>query len=337
MQARLARGVTTLALGVALILAGSPVVAQSPSPASATASPAPGSSPGPTSIQPSPVPVVHRRVGRVGFDYPASWTVRPSGVNMRYITVVEFIGTAPSTAGCTHTANSTSCGVDMALGPSTVSVLVEQFDGPTMADPFTRAEHASGETSVVQIDGAPALLTRTPSATDPTETSAVTLTVPDPGQLFAATTVRAEVQGPGEDLLWAQVDDLLASVHYEPALQPTDRMDEAAGVTAAARAIERLAKGDPTFACFPRTPGTSRAATVRRLPFYTRLDRRLPVTCSTAIEGTSLELWKMSLTSAWTAGPDRTAGSMTTTVWVGLDGEPGMTSSGEFDPPPYLP
>ena len=44
------------------------------------------------------------------------------------------------------------------------------------------------------------------------------------------TTVRAEVQGPGEDLLWAQVDDLLASVHYEPALQPTDRMDEAAGV-----------------------------------------------------------------------------------------------------------
>jgi hypothetical protein len=335
-HARLARGVTTLSLGAVLILAGSPVVAQSPSPSSPAASPTPGSTPD-TSIQPSPLPVVHHRVGGLGFDHPASWTVRPSGVEMRTITVEEFIGTAPSTAWCNETVNAVTCEVDLALEPGTVSVVIEDVGGPPMPDPFERAQDPPPGTAVVYVDGVPALLTRESDTFDPSASHAVSLFVPYPDRIIGGTRIRAEAEGPGEEVLWAQVDDLLASVHYEPALRSTDQMGDEAAAAAARQAIERLAESDPAFACFPRTPGASRSAVVRQLPFYSRLDRRLPVTCSTAIEGTPLELWKMALTSAWTAGPDRTAGSMTTTVWVGPDGDPGMTSGGGGDDPPYWP
>jgi hypothetical protein len=46
----------------------------------------------------------------------------------------------------------------------------------------------------------------------------------------------------------------------------------------------------------------------------------LAITCSTAIEGTTIELWRLTLTVTWTAAFDRTAGSASWLGWVELDG-----------------
>jgi hypothetical protein len=246
--------------------------------------------------------------------------------------VIEFIGTAPSTAGCGTDQDLTRCGVDYWLGPGTVSVSVEEPGGPPMLDDaFERADDPPPGSTVVLIDGVPALLTREADSVDPTATRALVLRVPAPDHIFGVTRLRAEVRGPGEDLLLDQIEDLFASVHYEPALTATDLMDAGAAATAARKTIDRIADG-PGFACFPRVPGRSRRAVVRWLLGSYRLDRRLPVTCSTAIEGTPLELWRMTLTSSWTKGPGRSAGSMAETVWIGLDGEY-MTIRRSGDPP----
>ena len=165
------------------------------------------------------------------------------------------------------------------------------MDHPVIDTPFERAEDPPPGTRVVDIDGVPAFLRR--------EADAIELFVPAPDDIFGGTRFRAGVLGPGEAAIWQQVEDLLASVHYEPPLQPTDRLGEEAAAAAARAVVEHKASQDGAYACFPRTPGRSRHAVVRRLPGYSRLHRKLPVTCSTEIEGTPLEVWKMTLTSSW--------------------------------------
>ena len=314
-----------LALVIVLPVSGVEVVTPSPSAPPTGAAPIVSTGPSP---EPSPTAVVHHRVGRLGLDYPAEWTLRPADVLMRHTHVIEFIGTAPSTAGCTTVGALTSCGVDHALEPGTVSVAVEEPGGPLTIDtPFERAEDPPPGTTVVEIDGVPAFLTR--------EADAIELFVPAPDRIFGGTRLRAMVRGPGDEALWEQVEGLLASVRYEPPLQPTDQLDEEAAAAAARAAVEQKASHDRAYACFPRTPGRSRHAVVQRLPGYSRLHRRLPVTCSTEIEGTPLEVWKMTLTSSWTDGPRRSAGSAAETVWIGPDGEYLTTSRG--GDPPYWP
>src|SRR5262249_10189626 len=143
----------------------------------------------------------------------------------------------------------------------------------------------------------------------------VSLFVPVPDRADSMFLIHAEAAAPGADVLMDQVDGLLASNHYEPALNATDGMDAAAAATAAKAALDRFGDSEE-YACFPREPGASRHATIRRLPGYSELRRPLPVTCSTKIEGMALELWKMTLTSAWKDGPGRTAASHSETLWV---------------------
>ena len=61
---------------------------------------------------------------------------------------------------------------------------------------------------------------------------------------------------------------------------------------------------------------------------YSALRKPLPVTCTTEIEPVPIGLWKMTLTESWTAASDRSAGSLTTTIWLAPDGTPGETDGG---------
>ncbi|HEX7496543.1 MAG TPA: hypothetical protein VF349_07905 [Candidatus Limnocylindrales bacterium] len=61
------------------------------------------------------------------------------------------------------------------------------------------------------------------------------------------------------------------------------------------------------------------------------------MTCSIAIEPNILGLWKMTLTESWTVASDRSAGSLTTTIWLAPDGTPGETEGGAHSVIPYWP
>ena len=189
----------------------------------------------------------------------------------------------------------------------------------------------------MSIGGTPAFLTETAGTQDATAVREIALEVPDPAVTYTRTWLRAEIRGPGEDDLVAQVRALLASVRYEPALRSTSNLGAAAAAAAAARAVVRLAANDAAFGCFPRTPGASNRAVVRRLPFVSPLRKPLPVTCSTAIDGTPLELWRLRLTISWSAASDRSAGTTTVIAWAGLDGSPTETTGSWPGTIPYSP
>lgn len=347
------RALTVGVLGLGLVMvpaAGVTAAGPSPEPSSipsvgASAAPPVGVSAAP-SVDPSLVPsmdppagatsapLVHEVVEGLGFDHPADWVLRSSDTDMRYTRVIGFLGTAPSTAGCTTSGDTTTCRVDFALEPGTVSIALETVSGPpAVGDPFERAADPEPGTHVVLVDGMPAVRSDDPTPTNDIGLPEMSLMMPARDRTFGGTRFRARVQGPGQEVLARQVAAMFDSVHYEPALRPTDTMDDATAGAAAARALEVLTANDRAFRCFPHEPGTSRTARVRRMPFYSRLRRPVRVTCTTTIEGTAMELWRMTLTQSWTDGPGRTAGTITTTVWVGLDGEPGMSSGGGGDPP----
>ncbi|HEY5179553.1 MAG TPA: hypothetical protein VIJ07_07240 [Dermatophilaceae bacterium] len=44
------------------------------------------------------------------------------------------------------------------------------------------------------------------------------------------------------------------------------------------------------------------------------------MTCRTAVEPVPIGLWRIVLSESWTADSDRSAGTLTTTVWLNPDG-----------------
>src|SRR4051794_33084435 len=99
--ARLLAAVLLAAVVVVVVGCGSS--GASPS-ASASAAPVQAS----IARTPSPPPFAHLAVNRIGFDYPATWTVRTPGPGVAPpFGGIVFVGTAPSTAGCRSTGSNT--------------------------------------------------------------------------------------------------------------------------------------------------------------------------------------------------------------------------------------
>jgi hypothetical protein len=263
--------------------------------------------------------------------------VQPSDADFHYSRALAFVGTAKSSAACAFSSNSGPCFIDFALGVGQVSIMIESQDGPPHEDNLARATHPRPGTSIVSVDGVPGFLTDPIQAQVSGATYESRFDVPDRIDTMATTSLHAAIRGPGEESLIAQVRALFASIHYEPAIHPTGKMTAEDAAAATASAMTDLLRNDSAYDCFPTTPGTSRRAIVTRLPTYSPLKKELPVKCSTTIEGTPLELWRMTLTIAWTEAVDRSAGSLTTTVWVNLDGQTTETSSAATSNPPYWP
>ena len=257
----------------------------------------------------------------LAFDYPANWGLSVSGYQMRESTALDFLGNMPALPVCTpgESMMGANCGVDVGPGTGQILVLILLQEGPPTLhdDPINPADPSGlyGSQTYVTVGGLPAIFEDQGGGSD-AETLTWTLSVPD--QLTQWYSVRAEIRAPELDQMRAQVLALVASIRYDPpvpVLNPADRPQIAAIGLAKARAW----KSD--FNCFPSAPGTTVDATVTRLPGYSDLQRPLPVTCMTEIEPIIQGLWKMTLTQSWTAASDRSAGSLTTTLWLHADGE----------------
>jgi hypothetical protein len=240
---------------------------------------------------------------------------------------LTFVGTASSTAECTTASNTTTCGPDFHLTPGSISVAVYWQDGPMVIDPFAPVAEPGPNDRRVMIDGVPAIL----SAVHPSGLAGggeeISLELAGPSLTAPPIFVLAELEGPPEEGLVAQVNAVLASVHYEPALHPTASMDAAAAHAAAAAAVGKLTSdasgaggAGGALPCFQLPGDADRSTVLTEVPYGPTLTKPLPVTCSTAIEGTSVEVWKFVVTISWAAAADRKAGSADILTWVSLDG-----------------
>jgi hypothetical protein len=83
---------------------------------------------------------------------------------------------------------------------------------------------------------------------------------------------------------------------------------------------ETAASPDPSrVACFPKQPG-SRQSSITKTPDGAALGKPLPVTCSVALEPNAMQGWTITLTIAWDAAADRSAGAWSAVKYVTADG-----------------
>lgn len=280
----------------------------------------------------------------LAFDYPASWTASVSGQNMHYVTILDYLGTGSGLATCTTITpgpsdqflSGTECGSDLTVGAGEVVVELARQDGPPRGpiDPTNASALSPGDKYVI-VDGLPAIF-RLGGPWNSAVDLALEWDLSVPGQLMSQYMVHAEIKNPAADQMRTQVEALVASIRYSP---PVAVLNPADGPRIAAIGMAQVRTFDLAYGCFPNVPGATATAIVTQFPGYSALRKALPVTCSIAIEPNILGLWKMTLTESWTVASDRSAGSLTTTIWLAPDGTPGETDGGPgpSDMPAYWP
>jgi len=263
----------------------------------------------------------------LAFDYPASWNTSVSGLNMHYVTILDFLGTGSGLATCEAITpgpndkflSGSQCGANLTVGVGEVMVELSRQDGPPGPGPIDPGNPNALDPrgKYVTVGGLPAVFQDSGATLD------WTLSVP--GQLISRYVIHAEIKDPGADTMRAQVEALVASIRYDP---PVPVLNPADGPRIAAIGLAQARSNDPALACFPSVPGTTASATITQFPGYSALHKPLPVTCGTEIAPVAIGLWKMTLTESWTAATDRSAGSLTTTLWLAPDGTPGTREGG---------
>jgi hypothetical protein len=245
------------------------------------------------------------------------------------VTILAFLGTGSGLATCTAITpgpgdqfiSGTQCGTDLHVDPGQVVVELSRQDGPPSSlspiDPADPRGIADGG-KYVTVGGLPAIYSE--GTSDGTISLDWTLSVPT--ELISRYRIHAQIMGPGVERMRAQVEALVASIKYDPAVPVLNPAD---GSRIAAIGLEK-ARAD--YACFPTVPGATATATITEFPMYSPMRKPLPVTCSMEIEPNLIGLWKMTLTWSWTAASDRFAGSLTETMWLSADGTPGATVGG---------
>lgn len=164
------------------------------------------------------------------------------------------------------------------------------------------------------VDGMPARLVVLESSVTPEAEEVRTWQVqsPDMGLIWF---VQSVIRGPDLDELRAQADAVARSLRFNHHPLPLDEATRDAGLARAIDAIDRetrLWRGSALFGCFPRTPGAAEATIDDLLHEYGpdgRLSEPVPVTCTTGVDRTPLEIWQATLVVSWEAGDGYGAGT----------------------------
>ena len=300
---------------------------------SSAAGPSKEAPPSPTAPTSGSIPV---HFERLAFDVPAPWSVRVVNLNEHYVTILGFVGTAPSSAGCEPASSlpsgaisGTECSTDLALGPGQVAIEILRLDSPGQVDPLDFSANLTGEARMTQVAGAPAVLNPNDTIVGgqaPPDGHAASLLLPVPGTVASRYELVGFVRGPGIDALMAQVLGVFDSVRYDPPIAPLPT-DPATEATITRQAVVHEADG-----CFPAESGATATARITELPGSGTATHPVEAICRTDLAPTPIELWRLSLTASWT-GSGGAAKSSVTTVWLAADGSQ-IETTGRGDPFP---
>jgi hypothetical protein len=308
----------------------------------------------------TPMPLAQARSWGLAFDYPAVWRlsdappiVAPKAIqslppvvqgNYYVRRVFGYVGTATPETVCSDPVHQKSgawslgvCSSVWSLGPDDV---VLRFQKGDISGQSLESWSTDPAFTMTTVGGLPALFSQSsgsgvpelarPGLGAPTETAAGAETVlvwqlpgnPTGASQVIPVRIVAAVRGPNVAAIVAQVQAVVASIQYDPAVIPLPS-DPAARTIQSLQALTR-ALGYPfadsrTLDCFPRVPG-SRDTTVTFTPSERTLSKPLPVTCSAAIDPNPMEGWTVTLTVTWQAASDRHAGLWTAQVYLDQQG-----------------
>jgi len=161
-------------------------------------------------------PLAHFDRDGLAFDYPAPWTVSQSGVNLHYITILDFLGSGTGRETCTVVTpgpgifGGGSCEAQSKIGPGQVVVEISIGSGPGGSAPIDPTA-----SNAVTVGGLPATFEDVTSAAPGSAVLKWELSVPgDPTNRYH---IQAVINGPGEEQLRAQVQALVDSIRYDRA------------------------------------------------------------------------------------------------------------------------
>jgi len=257
----------------------------------------------------------------LAFDYPASWRTFHYQEVSSFTNLVAYLATVDVPEPCITTEDSissrTDCSDRYVLTPDSLVVAVSSNGLPG----FSMLNVPAGATPIV-VDGLPAYFVHeTSTAVSADET--LTWTLARPGSVDNDYTIRASIRGPHLEQFETALRALVASVRFEPAVVPLPS-GPGAPDAAATRALGILAKDSRTWSCFP-APGGTRQMEVTSLTNGPTLAHSQVATCTTTIEATPLQLWRMMLTLRLPEADAQAGHGELITVWVNRDGTPGET------------
>jgi hypothetical protein len=239
----------------------------------------------------SPGPPGHFDEAGIVFDYPAAWREFHYDFQSSFTSLVAYLATVDVPDPCVRWTGSpgeggAECGARYTLGPNdaVVEVSADGFPGFNLLDTPANA-------APLTVDGLPAWVE---AGTGVPGDQGWTWTIARPGSTDNFYRITATVHGPDLATIRAQLDALVASLHYTTpvAALPTD---PGAAERAARKALSELVSQSPIWGCFP-PPGQTRRAIVASLPNGPSLTAPKDTTCTTTIEPTRLQLWRMTLT-----------------------------------------
>jgi hypothetical protein len=276
---------------------------------------------------PSTTPAPPARFDESGltFDYPASWRVFHYENVSSFTSILAYLATVEVHDPCVRTPGSVSCGAGYALEPGTLVVTIEAASFPG----FNILDVPPGARPIT-VDGLPGYVEDGDPIADPGATAVRTWSIARPGSIDNYVRITANVRTPNEGAMLDLVDRTVKGIRYNPPVVPLPTGPGAA-LEAATTALKVMAAIEPgAWACFP--PSGERTTTVTTLPMGPALATPGEATCTTSIEATPLQMWRMTLEMRLSK-QDPNAGMGTRIVmFVGADGQPGMTTGETLDP-----
>jgi hypothetical protein len=265
------------------------------------------------------------------FDYPASWRDYRYSVISTMSSVIAYLATVDVPEPCSTAPVSggtqISCADRFRLEPDTLVVKVANNGWPG----FDILGHRPADATPLVVGGLPAYVETAPAtATELGADLSLVWTLSMPGFVDNFYTISADIRGPDTERLKGQVEALVGSLHYDPPVVPLPT-GSAATDAAMAKAFATLASDSPTWRCFPTRPGTAQMV-VQSLVMGPDLVKPQLATCTTVIEPTALELWRLTLTLRLPETDPAAGSGQVITLWVGPDGSPGSTSASQLGP-----
>jgi hypothetical protein len=150
--------------------------------------------------------------------------------------------------------------------------------------------------------------------------------IPSQSRTSENTRITAVFRGLDNEALQREVEKMIASMEAVPPVVPLaiDSASRDAAVTEAITELSEMAartNGDMSADCFTTTLDTPNAARITGTIFLGyRLTSPLDVRCTTHVEPTAFQVWRLTLRYEWDATTAHPAGSATNTLFLGPDG-----------------
>ena len=255
-------------------------------------------------------------------DFPPAWRLYQYDMITMRGSVIAWLSMVDIPDPCATSSplgdqGPANCRVAYQLDPGTVVVSVGTgsfpggniLDVPAAADPVT-------------VGGLPGFIEETGPVPETGADRSLVWTLAMPGSIDNWYTVRAEFRGPDEAPLEAQVRAMVAGLRYDPSVVPLPSGATAAQ-EAAAGALARLRERGAAWACFPDTGSRTM---VLRETVNGPLAGPQVAACSTMIEATPLQLWRLHLVLRLSGRTPSDGFGNDITIFVGADGSPGAMS-----------